>query len=161
MELELFINLTAGLEHIPTYKGLDFQFIRIQSTHCEQKHWEKILQDLDNNFLMKLAIGRKCCVMDFTSRKSKNNKSRAIWQGLAWIRYCLHRIWFNREIALQFGMDRYFREQYRTLSDCTKRKLKYYRKFLRNDKLRLGTICEPTDNDGKCEFYQEIVRKYL
>lgn len=159
--MEYFINLTAGLEHIPDFKSLDFQFIRIQSTHCEQKHWEKILQDLDNNFLMKLAIGRKCCVFDFTSRKSKKNKSRAIWQGLAWIEYVLYRVWFGREIKLKFGMHMYFREQYKTLSDCTKRKLKYYRKFLRLDNIRLGHICDATDNDGKCEFYQEIVRKYL
>ena len=159
--MEYFINLTAGLEHVPDFKYLPFQFVRIQSSHCEGKHWEKILQDLDNNFLMKLAIGRKCCVFDFTSRKSKGNKSRAIWQGLSWIEYCLYRVWFNKRIKFNFGMHKYFDQEFAKLSGCTKRKLKYYRKFLRLDELRLHHICDGTDNDGKCDFYKAIVDKYL
>jgi hypothetical protein len=162
---EFFINLTAGLE-ILTKKEYLFlllyiQFIRIQSTYGEQQLWEKMLLDLDNNFLMKLAIGRKCCVIDFTSRKLKNNTSRACWQGLSWIKYCLNKAWFNNEIQLPNGMHTYFSEQYKLLNRCTKKKLKYYRKFLLTNRVDLGYICEPTDNDGNVEYYKEIVKKYL
>jgi len=117
--------------------------------------------DIDNNFLMMLAIGRKCIVLDCTSRKKKNNTSRACWQGLAWIRYCLNKIWFNKETELKYGMKAYFDEQYRLLDKCTKNKIKYYRKFLKTDSLDLHYLCKPTDNDGKTEFYKSIVDKYL
>lgn len=161
--MEYFINLTAGLEHLVQYEALRsiFQFIRIQSTQLEHKQLELVLKDLDNNFLMKLAIGRKCLVFDFTSRKKKNNVSRACWQGIAWIKYCLNRIWFNREIECDYGMHKCFQIHFSKLSKCTLRKIKYYRKFIMTDDIYLDYTCEPTDNDSKTEFYQEIVRKYL
>jgi hypothetical protein len=162
--VEWFINLTTGLEFLedPTYQFLSVAaFLRLQSSHCETKQWDKIISDLDNNFLMKLAIGRKCIVLDCTSRKNKNNTSRACWQGLSWIKYCLYRTWFYKEIELEQGMTPYFRTQYNALPRFIRRKLKYYRKFLRTNELDLHYVCRPTDNDGNDEFYRMIVDKYL
>ena len=51
-----FINLTNGIEALPTVDG-DVSFIRIQSTACEQKRWDFLIQDLDNNFYTWLALG--------------------------------------------------------------------------------------------------------
>jgi hypothetical protein len=96
--IEYFINLTAGLEHAKSFYIYPLNYIRIQSTQLERKHLEHLLKDLDNNFLMKLAIGKECVVLDFTSRKKKNNTSRACWQGIPWIKYCLSRLWFEKEI---------------------------------------------------------------
>ena len=158
--VEYFINLTAGLEHFKQFKELNPQYIRIQSTWCEQKLWEKIILDLDNNFLMKLAIGEKCCVLDFTSRHRKNGASRAIWQGLSWIRYCLERAWFKTEIELPHGMHLYFRDQYNELTRPTKKKLKYYRKFLLTKSIDLCYICRPTVHDGDCEYYKNLLRSH-
>ena len=35
-------------------------FVRIQSTACEQQRFEAILQDLDSNLLLHLALGHWC-----------------------------------------------------------------------------------------------------
>ncbi len=161
------MNLTAGLEFLlnPIYCSLYennlLSFLRCQSTYLEQKLFQKFLQEIDNNFLMHLAIGTQCIVLDCTSRKKKNNTSRACWQGLAWLEYCLNRIWFKKETKVKYGMEIYFNEQYKLLDKCTKNKLRYFRKFLKTDKLDLHHLCEPTDNDGKEEFYQMLVNKYL
>ena len=159
--MEIFINLTAGLEHVSTLYVLPLNFIRIQSTHCEHKLFEHVLRDLDANFLMKLAIGKECVVLDCTSRKKKGNKSRACWQGLSWIRYCLNRIWFKRHITLDYGMHKCFEEHFLKLSSGTRKKIKYFRKFVLTNDINLRYICYPTDNDSKTEFYQKIVKKYL
>lgn len=161
MNLELFINLTAGIEHLKSLYNLPINFLRIQSTHFEQKHLEKALQDLDNNFLMKLAIGRECVVLDMTSRKIKNNTSRACWQGLSWIKYCLNRVWFKREIELEYNMHLYFRQEFLKLNKCTIKKLKYYRKFIMVDDINLRYVCGPTDHDSDLEYYQKLVKRYL
>lgn len=44
-----YINLTNGVEAIPMLKfwNEDYRFIRIQSTICEQKNWDRLIQDLD------------------------------------------------------------------------------------------------------------------
>lgn len=138
-----------------------YQFVRLQSTHLEQKLWEKFIQDLDNNLLMKLAMGYHCVIMDCTSRKKKGNRSRACWQGIPWITYCLERVWFNRRIKCEFGMHMVFEQEYLKLSRCTLKKLKYYRKFLMDDKIHLSYICYPTDNDGNEKFYKEIVKNAM
>lgn len=163
---EFFINLTAGLEYLTfenylLWLGRKPQFIRIQSTQFERKLLEKALQDLDNNFLMKLAIGKTCVVLDCTSRKLKGNVSRACWQGLEWIRYCLERIWFKRKIKCDMGMHVHFEREFNKLSKFTLKKLKYYRKFLKCDEVSLEYLCEPTIHDGDDEFYKKIVYKYL
>ena len=72
-----YINLTNGVEAISTLQG-DYRFIRIQSTVCEQKLWDRLIQDLDYDFLMNLALGHKCIVYDFGARKPI---PRAVYQG--------------------------------------------------------------------------------
>lgn len=157
-----FINLTTGLEHLIEYRGMIFDgFTRFQSTYLESKQWERFIQETDNNILMHLALGRKVCIFDCTSRKIKNNISRAMWQGIPWLMYCLERIWFKRETSTQYGMHNNFKDQYACLTRPTKSRLKYYRKWLKTDKINLGYICYPTDHDSDFEYYQEIVRKYL
>ena len=162
---EFFLNLTTGLEHLSNSKFYHLlknpQFVRLQSTYCELNHWEKFLQETDNNLLMKLAIGKHCIIFDCTSRKLKGNTSRACWQGLSWLQYCLEKVWFNREIKCDRGMHVHFEREFKKLSRCTLKKLKYFRKFLKCDEVKLGYICEPTEHDGDIEFYQKIVDKYL
>ncbi len=157
-----FINLTLGLEHLELYRHLFFDgFTRLQSSHLETKQFQRFIQEVCNNILMHLALGRKVCIFDCTSRKKKGNVSRALWQGIPWITYCLERAWFNRETSAKYGMHCHFKEQYESMDRPTKQRLKYYRKFLNTDKIDLGYICDGTDNDGNCEYYQELVRRYL
>lgn len=65
MKQKIFINLTNGIEAIPELAISDISFIRIQSCHCERQKFELIIDNLDYNFLMYLALGYECIVYDF------------------------------------------------------------------------------------------------
>ena len=48
-----YLNLTNGIEFLdnPDFNE-DYRFVRIQSTVCERHLWDKLLSDLDYNFLL-------------------------------------------------------------------------------------------------------------
>ncbi|MFL1672138.1 hypothetical protein [Paenibacillus dendritiformis] len=156
MRTKHFVNLTNGIEVIPKLDG-EYSFIRIQSTACEQKRWDFILQDLDYTFLMSLALGHKCIVYDYGANKPT---PRAIHQGLEFVRYVLSRRWFG-EILTPFvrghNVSQYFNGVYRSLSDQTLKKLDYFRKFLRTDQLNLEIITGSTSRDGDYDYYRDIL----
>ncbi|KAL0481810.1 farnesyl-diphosphate farnesyltransferase [Acrasis kona] len=99
-----FVNLTNGIEvlqHLPI-KPHQVNFIRIQSTHLEQGHFKRLIDQLDDNLLMNLAIGKTCYVYDYGSRRTDKNDclygvSRAVWMGIPYIRILLNRAWFEME----------------------------------------------------------------
>lgn len=157
-----FINLTNGIEYLKEHPNLDFDFLRIQSTHCEQKEWDKMLEQLDSNFLMYLALGYKCIVIDYASR-SPNRPSRAQWQGLTLIKYVLCRRWFDKEVEIYFDrrkLSDYFKQVYCTLSKSNLKKIDYFKKFLMTNEIDLEIISNPTDKDGKIDFYKEILSEW-
>lgn len=103
-----FINLSNGIEAIgPLIDAgvpLDaVSFCRIQSSHCEAQDFYGLLQNLDHNLLMHLALGFECRVYDYGSRGNYWDRGdgeselqfvpRAVWWGLEWSRYALHRLW--------------------------------------------------------------------
>ena len=64
----------------------NINFVRIQSSHCEAADVVGIINNLDYNFLMNLAIGNVCIVYDFGSRGTgmpendhRNDIPRAMW----------------------------------------------------------------------------------
>jgi len=135
-----FINLSNGFLAIPLFDLKEVSFLRIQSTACEQKRWSNILNDLDSNFLMSLALGYKCKVYDFSERKPC---TRAVYQGLEWVIYVLNRRWFDKEIipyVKNNNVQLYFRECYNKLTKIEKGKIDFYKKFLNTNKLNIETI---------------------
>ena len=65
-----YLNLTNGLEYIneiPNYK-----LVRIQSTYCEQKLFDRMIQDLDYNFLFDIAQGNTVRIYDTSSNKKQS-----------------------------------------------------------------------------------------
>lgn len=92
-----YVNLTNGIEALQQYKLAHYAFIRIQSTACEQHSWDKILQDLDYDFLMNVALGNECVIYDYGTRKPV---PRAIYQGVEFIKYVLNRFWYNVETEI-------------------------------------------------------------
>ena len=65
------MNLKNGIEAVPALRdhlGLEFDFVRIQSTMCEAGDMEKVVGELDANFLIAAALGYSCVVYDYGSR---------------------------------------------------------------------------------------------
>lgn len=147
---KIYYNLTNGIE----FSNKKSLFIRIQSSLCEAKKWDKILNDLDYNFLMDLAMGHEIIIIDSSQKKIK---PRAIYQGIPWIKYALTRRWYNR-IELVFvkrnNVSNYFNKEYHSLSKETKRKLDYFRKFLFHDEIKIRGIGLQTKKDGNYNFYK-------
>ena len=157
----IYLNLTNGIEALYLSDIRDPRFLRIQSTACEQKRWDFILQDLDYDFLMSLALGNHVVVYDYSRRKKV---SRAIWQGLKWVEYVLNRIWFDRHITVvlernSMDVTKYFDEQYNKISERTKVKLKYFRKFLMTERLNLDFVTGTTLHDSDNGFYRRVLER--
>lgn len=156
-----YLNLTNGIEFIPKLSGHNnLKFIRIQSTACEQKRWDFILQELDYNFLLDLALGNNVTVVDYGANKEV---SRACYQGVEWIRYALNNCWFGKdEKSFVRGTDvtNYFGECYAKLDKRTLKKLNYFKKFLTTKTLHLDYLSASTDKDGNYEYYKTILKEY-
>jgi len=151
-----FLNLTNGIEALDIFP--EHSFIRIQSTACEQKRWGFLLNELDYNFLLNLALGNRCIVVDYSARKEI---PRSIYQGVEWIKYALNVLWFNKEIIpLVKGNDCtiYFRQALKTLNNQTKKKIKYFRKFLHTQEIFLESFSGRTSKDGDYNYYRDLLR---
>lgn len=163
-----YINLTNGVEAIPMLKfwNEDYRFIRIQSTICEQKNWDRLIQDLDYDFLMNLALGHKCVVYDFGARKPV---PRAVYQGLEFVKYVLSRRWLDQEYITNVNRSKnqekknncndYFYRCYQRLEDRTKKKLDYFLPYVIAKEINLECVTDCTQHDNDKEFYREILRK--
>ncbi len=167
MKSKIYLNLTNGIEFLDKfgdfYKNHEYRFVRIQSSWCEQKHWEYIIADLDYDFLLHLALGFNCIVVDFSQ---KRDYPRAVFQGIEWIRFVLNKVWFrNTNQALvrvrRNDVTKYFEKQYDKLSRKTKNKIKYFRKFLLTNKIKLKIIAGRTKNDGNYDFYKQVLKENL
>lgn len=170
-----YINLSSGIDCLfdarhggketalaLSYYKEEVRFIRIQSTMCEQKLWDRVIMDLDYDFLLHLAMGHDVCIFDCSAKKEE---SRAIYQGLEFIKYVLNRVWFDREYKTDVrGNDcnHYFDEVFRTQIQDTSAhlKLKFFRKFLMTDELKLASYCQPTKLDGKYEELKKILKQF-
>ena len=125
-----YLNPTNGIESIPMLRfwNEDYRFIRKQSTICEQKNWDRLIQDLDYDFLMNIAISNKCYIYDYGARKPI---PRAVYQGVEFIKYVLHKRWLNEEYLtdcnrssgehIRRDCNSYFESCYRNLEDRTKK----------------------------------------
>jgi hypothetical protein len=156
-----FINLTTGIEIYPKLleQGIEPQFIRIQSSHGENKDFIGVLESLDNNLLMNIALGNKCIIYDAGSRKS-NGCSRVIWQLIPFIEYTLNRIWYNNEYVKAFNgnMDvtTFYKTKFNEIPKKLRRKISYYKKFLMTDKPIIETYYWLSTTDGNMDIDYRI-----
>ena len=154
-----FINLTNGVQAIKDYNLLEYRFIRLQSTACEQKRWGFILETISDDLLLRLAIGEKCIVYDYGAHKEI---PRAVWQGLGWLRFALELSWLNRIYTPKGRMStgrNYFEQKYLTLHPNVKNRLKYFKKFLNTDTLYLSSVTSFTTKDGDYEYYNNLIKE--
>lgn len=154
-----FINLSSGLAWLEAQEcPADYQFVRIQSTACEQKRWSAIIEDLDYGFLMALASGQPCVVYDASARKQE---SRALYQGLPWIRFCCDMRWHgsaDEPFVKACNCLGYFSDCFGSLSGQAKKKLDYVGKYSAGRVSLVGT-CIPTALDGNYEALNSILRR--
>lgn len=160
-----YINLTNGIEFVPIFKfyNEDYRFIRIQSTICERKLWDRLIQELDYDFLMNVAIGNKCYIYDYGARKPV---PRSVYQGVEFIKYTLYKRWLNKEYLsdcnrsngehIRKDCNSYFESCYRNFEDRTKRKLDYFKPYVFGE-INIETITDATIHDGDKEFYRDIL----
>jgi len=149
---KVYLNLTNGLEFIKNYP--DAHFIRIQSSHCESQAYNTMLMQLDSDFLMRLAIGDEITIID----AGENRKwPKALRTGVLVITYILERIWFDRRIECYPISKETLNRIFESLDDNTRIKLKYFKKFLLIDKVNICIEGHNTKNDGKYEYYKEML----
>lgn len=164
-----FVNLKNGIEAVPALRdlGLDFDFVRIQSTMCEAGDMEKVVGELDANFLLAAALGYSCVVYDYGSRDKKRGTPRALWYGLEFVRYALNVEWFGAPDRVPVlrgkNVSHNFSRALRGFSKSAKKKLRYYRKFLTDDvkkrgRVRLVGVYQFTPHDDDETFYATLVR---
>lgn len=155
-----FINLTNGVEAIKRYNLKEYQFIRIQSSQVERHCWEKILLNMDDNFLMNLALGNICNIFDYSANKEM---PRALYQGVAFLEFVLERRWFGRNTPMRIrnlvARDTFYDEVYDRirLNKDVKKKLDYFKKFLNTDKLLIVLHYGNTELDGMYDEYKKIL----
>ena len=152
----IYINLTNGIEYL---KNIDFKpkFIRIQSTKCEQKDWNFIIEDLDYQFLFDLALGKPVTVIDYSAKKEE---TRAVYQGVSWIKYVLNRYWLDKHetpFVKNCNVLDYYNSMYNLLSERSKKKLDYVKKFLTTSEIYLEGYCESTKLDSNYAEYKNIL----
>ena len=165
-----FLNLSNGVEAaLPLIQaGLPVEqinFVRLQSTHCENRDHCGVLESLDNNLLINLALGFDCRIYDFGSR-AQPFVPRALWWGMEWSRYTLCRAWkLEPPVPYLRGhkVQDYFEQEYRQIQSNQKlyRRLKYYRTFVTDDcVVLLRGVYARTLIDGKKELHRDMLLAY-
>lgn len=179
-----YINLTNGLEFIPTLKkqGIDFKIIRIPSTVLEQNDWNELFNRVSDDMLFDLAIGRNVFFYDCGCRRTY---SKTVFFGIPVINYVINRLWFNYDNNDQSNITFSKRrittfptiEQLRAIfNQCFKyqknsdvyqlrnlrKKFMYYKKFLTNiDHVEIYSVSMYTPHDSDLTFYKNIVKEHL
>ncbi len=172
-----FINLTNGVEAIPGLlacgvRESEINYVRIQSTHCESRNYNGILENLDSTFLMSLARGNICLLYDYGSRGTgkligeedeKYGIPRAYWLGVEWIRHALANVWNLPESCAEkryvrgYNSVDHFNEQLQMIPKTLRRRLKYYRSFLVTENLHLYPIYKRTTHDSDKQFHIDVM----
>jgi hypothetical protein len=157
-----YLNLTNGIEALSLHSLplSNVHFINVQSTACEQKRWSWLLDNLDSDLLIHLALGSDCIVYDGTAH-GRDGIPRALWQGLEFVKYVLERAWLGRRYVALWGMSNYFDEVYDRLPDPTLTKLRQFRRYLATDELHLRVVTWHTDLDGNYEAHVAQIKEAL
>lgn len=156
-----YLNLSNGLA---CESGTaEPRYLRIQSTWCEAKRWEDVLWTVSPDFYFNVAEGAEVCVHDVSER---SRMTRALWQGLPWIRYACERAWdvpdkhLYRVTVRKGGMPDskgssdatiYFQIVYSLMSERARNYLRYFRKYYTPGPLSNIYVCsgpgEGVDDD--------------
>eukprot|EP00960_Hanusia_phi_P069362 767075-Hanusia_phi.AAC.1 len=160
-----FINLSNGLEALPMLAGVPVAFTRIQSSHCESRNFNGIVNGLDNTLLLYLALGQTCYIHDYGSRNKKRKAPRAIWYGVTFIRYALHKIWElpgepDKPMLRGHNVAADFDYAINNLDKTAKKRLKYFQSYVQTEEVKLLGVVGPTDIDGRRDLHVELAKEH-
>ena len=168
----VYINITNGIEFLPTLEKYDIEpkFCSIQSTHLEQKELDPILIGLGSELLMDLAQGKNVLIIDYGTRKEI---SRAVYQGIPFIKFCLEKIWYGytpeelfiiprKEDARPLPIKDTYEKWFHLLNRKTKRHLSRFSDLAisQDMKVHITGISASTEQDGHRDFYVKTYREW-
>jgi len=117
------------------------------------------VRDLDCTLLFHLACGVHCVVLDAGSAR-EDGVSRAVWQGLAFVRYVLSRRWLGAPPAAHADASApQFARHARALSEISTRKLDYFKKFVCTPAIRLSAVAAASLHDGDDAHYAMLATR--
>jgi len=148
-----FYNLTNGIERAKINKSP--HILRIQSSHIESKSWNYLFAQLSDELLFYLAIGEECCIIEGSPKPTRSALAHV---GIPIILYVLNRIWFDERIPFLLIDKNYLERVFRSLSRSTRNKLKYYRKFLLTNEIKLRCFISSTQKDGQYQWFREKIK---
>lgn len=177
-----WVNLTNGVEMLPALSSQVpnhlIRFTRIQSSHCEAGAYDKLLQNVDNDMLLSLAVGRPCLIYDLASRNKNRGVSRALFLGLQFIRWAIAYLWFGADPQTQHLVPSqvsirgknavpFWRQSvlpYRVAKD-TKKRIRYFMPYVSemnttNVKI-YGIFGMPTSLDGCIAIHSKFIRDWV
>ena len=173
-----YLNLTDGIEAGSVLLDLGIDPLRIRfssvcSSYFERKSLDGAIGRLGADFLMELALGSACCLVDFGT---KRELSRAVYQGVPFVKYCLERNWFDisphsvfitprSSSAEEHDVADLYGRWYHGLDRSTKGFLRRFKKYARNRSdgskdVRLFGVSTSTSNDGHPDYYISLARSF-
>lgn len=130
-----WINLSRGVG-CADHTGRHVQYMRLQSTWCEQRRWDDILWTIPTGFYVDISDGSGNVVVHDQSERQRT--PRALWQGLRFVEIACCKSWGYKIPELVEAnnsrggkaMDQYLLGVWDwEISDRTKTLLGYYKKF--------------------------------
>jgi len=110
--------------------------VRIRSTLCEQRNWDRLIAELPIGFLLDVVSGAKVFVYDATTRQGD---SLAISEGLPVIRGYLETLHGDSHT-------------------CGPPNVEYARRFWGKESIELIGRCRKTRHENQLTWWQEIMR---
>lgn len=160
IDKKIYLNLTNGIEYLNNSLINNVEYIRISSTDLEQCNYNKLLTDLDYNFLFNLAIGKPILIIDYSSKKIM---SRALYQGVPFLECVISKVWFDKEIPEIYigktNVVNYFKEQFKNIDKNNLYKIKYFKKLLSCNSLNISVYCNKSHFDNKYELFKNIIKE--
>lgn len=161
----LFLNLTNGIEfyneEVHSLWEMHPNYCRIASTDLEQHNFNRVISDLDYNFLFALATGQRVLIVDYSSKK---DISRALFMGVPFVETVLNKEWFDKTestvMVRNHNVASYFEEEYKKLTDESLRKIRYFKKLVTATELDINVWCGTSHYDNKYTEFKKILNKY-
>lgn len=165
---DVWANLTNGIEVIPYLNeyNIPYRFCRFRSCSFEQANWNDSIADMPDDMLMGLAVGRRQIVIDFGANRPC---PRALRQGLmiairrislSWGFVVDDHMWICNRQGIPMIVGNEFARQAMRIDKKQESRLKYFRRYVNTDRLKLTMMCAPTSHDGDYERHVNIVQNY-